>query len=89
MEVQESQDSPVEALHVAGLGLLTSPGISLPLPGVSLRSSLGLQFGPNAIDRRRRSPDASGEDLAASLLLDHESLPSGLQPTGQGGIAGR
>jgi hypothetical protein len=80
---EESYHRPVEILDVFGLRLLTIPGGSLLLLGVALFGPLGVQFGTNPLDRRRRRLDAPGEHLPAHLLLHNLVITGGLHPTGE------
>ncbi len=89
VERQECRDGPVEVLDVLGLGLPTPPGCGLLTPGVDLGGALGLQFGPDALDGRPRSPDAPGEGLPPPLLLDGPVIACGLDPAGQPGVPRR
>jgi hypothetical protein len=59
VEGQERHDRPVEVLDVLGLGLVTAAGVGLLAPGVALRGPLCFEFGTDALDGRRRCPDAS------------------------------
>src|SRR5262245_47741720 len=69
MEAEERYHRTVEIFNIVRLGLIPASGVGVLASGVALGGSFGIEFGPNALDGRRRCPHAPGEDLAALLFL--------------------
>jgi hypothetical protein len=89
MEGQEPHDRTEEILDVLGLDPVSATGPGLLAPGVLLRGSFRCEFGTDTIDCCCRGPDAPGEELSPSFLLNDPVVAGGLDPTSQGGIARR
>src|SRR5438094_415031 len=89
MESQERDHRPEEVLDVFRLGLFTAASVSRFPFGVPIGGSFYFEFSTNAIDGRRRCPNAPGEDLPASLLGDAPMIAHSLHSAGEGGITGR
>ena len=88
MEVKKLYNRPRKVLDVLALQLFPTDVRRLLPFGVRLRGSFGFEFGPDAIDRFRWSPNPSGESSSTLLLLHDPVIARCLDATSQTSIAG-